>query len=187
MVKVIQIAFVFGVLSTSMIPMSNDVFAETQLANFVDPDKNPQYYLDRYYNESTYKSWFDRNYPDITIEEAIGINNDDSVIDSILEKELIQKADASLVYQESVETNNSETAHMILAIGGLGILFGAVYGIKRKVNDNTRQISINTESIKNKIIKPITRTNPVDVLQMRLAKGEISLEEFERLEKRLHS
>ena len=76
---------------------------------------------------------------------------------------------------------------MVLAIGGLGILFGAVYGIKRKVNDNTRQISINTESIKNKIIKPITRTNPLDILEIRLAKGEISLEEFERLEKKLKS
>lgn len=187
MVKTIQIAFVFGILSITMIPMCDEVFAGTELANFVDPDKNPQYYLDRYYNEPTYKSWFDRNYPDITIEEAVGISNDDSVIDSILEKELIQKADASLVYQEPVETNNSETAHMVLAIGGLAILFGAVYGIKRKVNDNTRQISINTESIKNKIIKPITRTNPVAILQMRLAKGEISLEEFERLEKKLHS
>ena len=60
---------------------------------------------------------------------------------------------------------------MILAIGGLGILFGAVYGIKRKVNDNTRQISINKDIIKNKIIKPITRTNPLDILQMRLVKG----------------
>ena len=187
MVKGIQVAFVFGILSMSIIPMYNDVFAETKLANFVDPDKNPQYYFDRYYNEPTYKSWFDRNYPDITIEEAVGITSENSVIDTILQKELIQEADATLVHQEPVQTNNSEAAQMVLAIGGLGILFGAVYGIKRKVNDNTRQISINTESIKNKIIKPITRTNPLDILEIRLAKGEISLEEFERLEKKLKS
>ncbi|ABX12760.1 hypothetical protein Nmar_0864 [Nitrosopumilus maritimus SCM1] len=168
-----------------LIPLQNDVFAE--LADFVDPNKDPQYYLDRYYNEVTYKSWFDRNYPDITIEEAVGLNEESSVIDSILKKELIQEADATLVHQEPIQTNNSETIHMILAIGGLGILFGAVYGIKRKVNDNTRQISINKETIKNKIIKPITRTNPLDVLQMRLVKGEISLEEFEILEKKLQS
>ena len=187
MVKAIQVAFVFGILSMGIVPMYNDVFADTELANFVDPDKDPQYYLDRYYNESTYKSWFDRNYPGITIEEAVGITSKDSVIDSILQKELIQEADATLVHQEPVNSNNSEAAQMALAIGGLGILFGAVYGIKRKVNDNTRQISINTESIKNKIIKPITRTNPIDILQIRLAKGEISLEEFERLEKKLQS
>ena len=167
--------------------MYDNAFAENELANFVDPDKNPQYYFDRYYNEPTYKSWFDRNYPDITIEEAVGVTSENSVIDTILQKELIQEADATLVHQEPVQTNNSEAAQMVLAIGGLGILFGAVYGIKRKVNDNTRQISINTESIKNKIIKPITRTNPLDILEIRLAKGEISLEEFERLEKKLKS
>ena len=189
MKKITQIGFLFAIFSIILIPIQNDVFAETvKLADFVDPSKDPQYYLDRYYNELTYKSWFDRNHPDITIEEAVGISNeDDSVIDTILKKELIQEADATLVHQEPIQTNNSETVHMILAIGGLGILFGAVYGIKRKVNDNTRQISINKDIIKNKIIKPITRTNPLDILQMRLAKGEISLEEFERLEKKLQS
>ena len=174
MAKEIQVAFVVGILSLGIVPIHDDVFANSELANFVDPDKDPQYYLDRYYNESTYKSWFDRNFPDITIEDAVGVSRENSVMDSILQKELIQEADATLVHQEPVPSNNSEAAQMVLAIGGLGILFGAVYGIKRKVNDNTRQISINTESIKNKIIKPITRTNPIDILQIRLAKGDSS-------------
>ena len=179
----------FAIFSMILIPIQNDVFAETEkLANFVDPSKDPQYYLDRYYNEITYKSWFDRNYPDITIEEAVGISAEDSsVINSILEKELIQEADATLVNSEPVQTNNSETVHMILAVGGLGILFGAVYGIKRKVNDNTRQISINADSIKNKIIRPVIRTNPRDILQLRLAKGEISFDEYEKISKKLAS
>ena len=42
------------------------------IADFVDPEKELEYYLDRYYNESAYKSWFDTNYPGLTIEEAIG-------------------------------------------------------------------------------------------------------------------
>lgn len=185
LVKAIQVALVFGICSL-IIPVSS-VFAETSIAEFVDPNKSKQYYLDRYYNEPIYKSWFDRNYPDITIEHAVGVTSEDSVIDSILQKELIQEADATLVHQEPAKTNNSETAHMILAIGGLGILFGAVYGIKRKVNDNTRQISINKESIKNKIMKPISRTTPLQILQIRLAKGDITLEEFEKLENKLKS
>ena len=170
-----------------IIPMYDSVFADIGLANFVDPNKNPQYYLDRYYNEPTYKSWFDRNYPDITIEEAVGITSDDSGMNSILQNEFIQEADATLVHQQSTHTNNSETAHMILAIGGLGILFGAVYGIKRRVNDNTRQISINTDYIKKKIIRPVIRANPIDILQIRLAKGEISFEEYEKISKKLTS
>ncbi|KFM20043.1 Short domain protein [Marine Group I thaumarchaeote SCGC AAA799-P11] len=185
MKKAIKTAFVFGIFSVILISISNDVFAESTIADFVDPNKDKQYYLDRYYNEPTYKSWFDRNYPGITIEQAVGIDSEDSTMDSILNKEFIQEADATLVNQETPQTNNSEMAQMMLAIGGFGLLFGAVYGVKRKVNDNTRQISINKDTIKNKIIKPITRTNPLEILQIRLAKGEITIEEFESLEKKL--
>jgi hypothetical protein len=39
--------------------------------SFVDPTKEPQYYLDRYNNEPTYKDWFDTNFPGITIQEAV--------------------------------------------------------------------------------------------------------------------
>ena len=40
---------------------------------FVDPQKDPQSYVDRYNNEASYKEWFDENYPSYTIEEAVGI------------------------------------------------------------------------------------------------------------------
>ena len=43
-----------------------------QLAPFVDPKQDPQYYIDRYNNEPTYKDWFDENFPDQTIYEAVG-------------------------------------------------------------------------------------------------------------------
>ena len=45
------------------------------ILDFIDPDKDPQYYIDRYYNEPNYKEWFDRNYPDYTIEEAVGLES----------------------------------------------------------------------------------------------------------------
>jgi len=35
--------------------------------------KDPQSYIDRYNNEASYKEWFDENYPDYTIDEAVGI------------------------------------------------------------------------------------------------------------------
>lgn len=41
---------------------------------FIDPSKGSQYYFDRYYNEPAYKTWFDTNYPDYTIEEAIELS-----------------------------------------------------------------------------------------------------------------
>jgi len=63
-VIIIAIAFVL------LIPVS--VFAE--LAPFVDPNLDPQYYVDRYNNEITYKDWFDKTYPEyVSIYEAVGI------------------------------------------------------------------------------------------------------------------
>ena len=44
-----------------------------KLAPFVDPKQDPQYYIDRYNNEPTYKDWFDENFPDQTIYDAVGV------------------------------------------------------------------------------------------------------------------
>ena len=41
---------------------------------FVDPTQDPQYYVDRYNNEPTYKDWFDENYPEYdSIYQAVGL------------------------------------------------------------------------------------------------------------------
>ena len=42
------------------------------IASFVDPKKDPQSYIDRYNTEPEYKIWFDSNYPDYSIYEAVG-------------------------------------------------------------------------------------------------------------------
>ncbi|HEY7368118.1 MAG TPA: CFI-box-CTERM domain-containing protein [Nitrosopumilaceae archaeon] len=46
---------------------------------FVDPKKDPQYYIDRYNNEPSYKSWFDENFPDYTIFEAVGVEEPEEI------------------------------------------------------------------------------------------------------------
>lgn len=50
------------------------------LFSFVDPTKDPQYYIDRYNNESIYKEWFDRNFSGYTIEEAVGLGSESETI-----------------------------------------------------------------------------------------------------------
>ena len=105
--------------------------------DFVDLNKNPQYYLDRYYNEPKYKSWFDRNYPDITIEEAIEysyvVKDKKNTVEQFMNNEILPEAEASSIIEPKKQSNdNSDNAQMVLAIGGLGILFGAVYGIKKR-------------------------------------------------------
>jgi len=43
----------------------------TKIPGFPDPEKDLQYYLDRYNNEPNYKDWFDRNFPDRTIQDVL--------------------------------------------------------------------------------------------------------------------
>ena len=45
----------------------------THIPGFPDPTKDPQYYIDRYNNEPDYKAWFDRNFPDDSIYEILGV------------------------------------------------------------------------------------------------------------------
>ena len=46
---------------------------EKSILSFVDTDKEPNHYVKRYVTETEYKEWFDTNYPDYTIWEAVGI------------------------------------------------------------------------------------------------------------------
>lgn len=43
-------------------------------AAFVDPSKDPKFYVERYVTESSYKEWFEKNYPDYTFHEALDIS-----------------------------------------------------------------------------------------------------------------
>ena len=59
------------------IPGSFSENSEKPILPFVDPDEDPQYYIDRYNNEAAYKKWFDANFPDYTIFEAVGVEEPD--------------------------------------------------------------------------------------------------------------
>ncbi len=160
----------------------------TEIADFVDRSKDPQYYLDRYYNEPAYKSWFDRNYPDLSIEDAIGY--DPKSIEpkepDVITPEILPTAEAISI-TTPIQKTNADFAPMALALGGLAVLLGAVYGIKRKVDSKSIHISLNKDMIKRKFISPIIDSRPHRILQTRLAKGEITLEEYDRLIEKLNS
>ncbi len=78
---------------------------ETGIASFVDPNKDPQYYIDRYTNEPTYKDWFDSNYPDRTIYEAVGLENPEP------EKTLASFVDPNKDPQFYVDRYNNEESY----------------------------------------------------------------------------
>lgn len=168
-----------------------EIVSNTYNVDFVDPSKDPYHYVERYYSEPAYKSWFDRNYPGHTIEETVGYNDDNSdielIVPEIIDNEIIPEAQASSIAQPTQNTtNNSDIAQISLSVAALGILFGAVYGVKRQVDSNSKQISFNKYTIRKKILNPILGLNPKEILQTRLAKGEITLEEYEKLETKLN-
>ncbi|MFQ5781579.1 MAG: SHOCT domain-containing protein [Nitrosopumilus sp.] len=170
--------------------MESKIQKTTAIVDFVDKSKDPRYYIDRYYNEKSYKSWFDRNYPGLTIKEAVGYTGEDkeikATVEEVIEDKIIPEAQASSIVEPIKQSkNNPETAQILLAIAGLGILFGAVYGVKRQVDSNSKQISINRDTLRKKIIRPIIGTNPKEILQTRLVKGEITLEEYEKIKSKL--
>ena len=166
-----------------------EIITKSGIADFVDSQKDPQHYVDRYYNEKSYKSWFDKNYPDLTIEQAVGITDNiqeiETTVQELINKDIIPEAEALTVQYTQQPNNNSEIAQISVAIAVLGILFGTVYGVKRNVDNNSRQISINRDTIRKKIIQSIMGTNPKEILKTRLAKGEITLEEFEKIKSKL--
>jgi len=171
---------------------------KSDLAGFVDPEKDPQYYLNRYYNESGYRDWFDTNYPEITIEEAVGAKYQPSLsitetieekMDDVIPNEIIPDAQAASAIIEPLSSNNSESREFALfglALGGLAVLFGAVYGIKRRVDTNSENISHNRESIRKKMFSTILGNKPMNLIQNRLANGEITIREYNKLKKTLN-
>jgi hypothetical protein len=48
-----------------------------KILDFVDTKKDPHDYLKRYLKEPKYKDWFNRNYPDSTIYDAVGLSLSD--------------------------------------------------------------------------------------------------------------
>ena len=50
---------------------------ERKPLDFVDPNRDPHTYIERYVREEDYRDWFDRNYPDYTIYEAVGLTESD--------------------------------------------------------------------------------------------------------------
>ena len=45
-----------------------------KIEDFVDPNKDPHSYLKRFILEEKYRDWFERNYPNQTIYEAVGLD-----------------------------------------------------------------------------------------------------------------
>ena len=74
--------------------------------DFVDPNKDPNSYLRRYITEQTYKDWFDRNYPDYTIYEAVGL--EESVFQEMKKRFSPEQEETSVQEQPEPEPESDD-------------------------------------------------------------------------------
>ena len=74
-----------------------------KILDFVDTKKDPHDYLKRYLKESKYRDWFNRNYPDSTIYDAVGLSLSDYLA---IKRELVPES-STLQDEKLNEDGNS--------------------------------------------------------------------------------
>jgi len=95
--KVVESVVTSSVVTPSVVtPSFVEEHKSTQLeiAAFIDQSKDPQHYADRYFNESKYKQWFDKNYPQyISIYQAVGLEEPvkENIVEIKMEKKVLEE------------------------------------------------------------------------------------------------
>ena len=78
---------------------------EKKILGFVDSDKDPYDYLKRYIKETKYKDWFNRNYPNHTIYDAVGLSAADYVK---MKRKLVPELKQTIDTEQSPKLNKPE-------------------------------------------------------------------------------
>ena len=98
-------------------------------------DEEPEHYVERYITEPEYKAWFDRNFPDYTIYEGIGIT--ESQYQKIV-NELTKPQPAAVQETTTVkESGGYEIVYALVAAVVVGGVIGAVFFIKKGSKPST--------------------------------------------------
>ena len=93
-------------------------------------DEKPEHYVERYTTEPDYKAWFDRNFPDYTIYEGIGITElQYQEIVNNLTKPQPAAEQKTVTAQES--SGGNEIIYVLVAAVAVGGGIGAIFIIKK--------------------------------------------------------
>ena len=91
-------------------------------------DEEAKHYVERYITEPEYKAWFDRNFPDYTIYEGIGITElqYQKIVNDLTKPQPVAEQ-KTVTTQES----NGGLVYVLVAVVAVGGVIGAVFFIKK--------------------------------------------------------
>jgi len=97
--------------TASVTPQPKELESVSNIPDFIDPKQGAQYYLDRYNNEVAYKEWFDTNFPDYTIEDAIELAIPGTFTEDKSAKPILSFIDTTLDPQYYIDRYNNEPTY----------------------------------------------------------------------------
>ena len=123
-------------------------------------DEEPEHYVERYITEPDYKAWFDRNFPDYTIYEGVGITQSQyqKIVNDLTKPQPVAEQ-KTVTAQES----SGGLVYVLVAAVAVGGVIGAVFFIKKgskspktvqQESPSTRQTTILFCSNCGKSLKP---------------------------------
>jgi len=124
-------------------------------------DEEPEHYVERYITEPDYKAWFDRNFPDYTIYEGVGITQSQyqKIVNDLTKPQPVAEQKTVTAQEES----SGGLVYVLVAAVAVGGVIGAVFFIKKgskspktvqQESPSTRQTTILFCSNCGKSLKP---------------------------------
>ena len=95
-------------------------------------DEEPEHYVERYITEPEYKAWFDRNFPDYTIYEGIGITQSQyqKIVNDLTKPQPVAEQKTVTAQEES----SDGLVYVLVAAVAVGGGIGAIFIIKKGSN-----------------------------------------------------
>jgi len=123
-------------------------------------DEEAEHYVMRYITEPEYKAWFDRNFPDYTIYEGVGITQSQyqKIVNDLTKPQPVAEQKTVTAQEES----SGGLVYVLVAAVAVGGVIGAVFFIKKgskasavqQESPSTRQTTILFCSNCGKSLKP---------------------------------
>ena len=103
-------------------------------------DEEPEHYVERYTTEPDYKAWFDRNFPDYTIYEGLGITEAEyqEIVNELTKPQPVAEQEITTVQKPATkESGGNEIIYVLVAAVAVGGGIGAIFFIKKGSKPST--------------------------------------------------